>query len=78
MSTWDKHVDSVFNSLVRQAAAHLNEQIGGAPQAKSLVQQRADQVMTLAASGDKAGLEGLIRFWPTAEAQQVQAEIESR
>ncbi|WP_331735203.1 hypothetical protein OG590_39990 (plasmid) [Streptomyces goshikiensis] len=77
MNAWDKQVESVFN-LARQAVAHVNKQIGGKPQARSLVQQRADQVMSLAKRGDKAGLDQLIRSWPTAEARQVQAEIERR
>ncbi|MFJ8017409.1 hypothetical protein [Streptomyces sp. NPDC096339] len=76
MNAWDKQVEKVFNGLVRQAVAYVGKQIGG--QAKSLVQQRADQVMALAARGDKAGLDRLIRSWPTAEARQVQAEIERR
>ncbi|MEW1639281.1 hypothetical protein AB0469_35155 [Streptomyces sp. NPDC093801] len=73
MNAWDKQVDNVFNGLVRQAAAHISKQIGG-----SLVQQRADQIMALAARGDRARLEQLIRSWPAAEAPQVQAEIERR
>ncbi|MGW3060622.1 hypothetical protein ACWC98_32475 [Streptomyces goshikiensis] len=78
MNAWDKQVDSVFNGLVRQAAAHVNKAVAGKPQAKSPVKQRADQVMALAASGDKAGLERLIRSWPTSDARKVQAEIERR
>ncbi|MFH8894260.1 hypothetical protein ACWGHI_12590 [Streptomyces sp. NPDC054912] len=73
--SWEKQVEDVFNGLARQAAAQAYKQISGKG---SVVQQRADQVLALAARGDKSGLDRLIRSWPVAEARQVQAEIERR
>ncbi|MGW7316113.1 hypothetical protein [Streptomyces sp. NPDC054865] len=78
MNAWDKQVDRVFNDLMGQASGRLYQQISGQSQEKPLVQQRVEQVMALAARGDKSGVERLIRSWPAAEARQVQAALERR
>jgi hypothetical protein len=62
---------SVLRELLGQTEARIDEP-------KTDVEEKAEQLMRLACSGDKPGMERLIRSWPENLAREVHALIEKR
>ncbi|MFJ7209495.1 hypothetical protein ACIQWR_38940 [Streptomyces sp. NPDC098789] len=78
MDAWEKQVANVASLLVGRASAQVARQSGGQSQGRSLVEQRAGQLMALAAEGDRPGMDRLLRSWPESGIRQVVAELERR